>query len=516
MSRARRCVACALLQFNDPRTVPAFLEAFDGSSPWVRSVAARALGRLEAKEAIEPLVALLADGNVPDAIEPRLISYSSESEEQRVEFSRVSGQIDVYEAAVESLGKLRTSRAVPLLIKVLSNRRVFAPLRGRAAEALGKIGDARALAPLLHAWQHGLEQPEAQGESEKSIQIGSDGWTRLLGNTDDEGFRESVLTGLGGINNPKAVAVLTRVLNDAHEPRNFREIAAAGLINSPDPAAAEPAINIWKDGDADRELRAAITRDLADAGQVEPLIAVLNEPDELDWIRLQAAASLGKTENPRALDALRTTIHEAKGLVRQGAMLASASIEEKASKGNLKQNPTPPAKDWVRRLAETYADNNEEYRRNEFQREVDRKSAGELLIMALNDVHPVNREWAVWTLGDWRHTPQNAQVVDNGYAPWEIAPAVPPLIKTLTDPDPAVRSAAAWVLGEIGDARAVEALGDLVERKDEPVRVRRSAAWALGEIGDARGVEVLEGVNDAEVPLQRTIERALEKLKQEE
>jgi HEAT repeat protein len=68
-------------------------------------------------------------------------------------------------------------------------------------------------------------------------------------------------------------------------------------------------------------------------------------------------------------------------------------------------------------------------------------------------------------------------------------PAVGPLIKALEDKDRDARSAAAAVLGKIGDARAARPLLAAIGDKDK--KVAASAARALGQIGEARAVKPL-------------------------
>ena len=55
-----------------------------------------------------------------------------------------------------------------------------------------------------------------------------------------------------------------------------------------------------------------------------------------------------------------------------------------------------------------------------------------------------------------------------------------PLIPLLTDSDVGVRRQAAWALGALGDARALEPL--LSALKDTDAAVRRQAAWAVGVV----------------------------------
>ena len=63
------------------------------------------------------------------------------------------------------------------------------------------------------------------------------------------------------------------------------------------------------------------------------------------------------------------------------------------------------------------------------------------------------------------------------------------IIPKLKDANKSVRGRAAWALGELGDARAVEPLMEAL--KDESENVRSGAAWALEKIGDTRAVEPL-------------------------
>lgn len=70
------------------------------------------------------------------------------------------------------------------------------------------------------------------------------------------------------------------------------------------------------------------------------------------------------------------------------------------------------------------------------------------------------------------------------------------------DTDASVRRAAAWALGQIEDPRAIPSLGEAL-RRDTDVDVRRMAAEALGDIDDRRAIpplsEALQKDDDAEV-----------------
>ncbi len=77
----------------------------------------------------------------------------------------------------------------------------------------------------------------------------------------------------------------------------------------------------------------------------------------------------------------------------------------------------------------------------------------------------------------------------------KIVKKVGPLIQDLKDRDSAVRSEAAWILGEKQSKRAIYPLIEAL--KDEDTKVRFAAAWALGFIGDPKAVDpLIEALKD--------------------
>lgn len=89
--------------------------------------------------------------------------------------------------------------------------------------------------------------------------------------------------------------------------------------------------------------------------------------------------------------------------------------------------------------------------------------------------------------------------------------AVEPLIEALEDEDEGVRFNAAIALGKIGNECAVPAL--IVALKDDDYNVRRDAAEALGEIGDLHAVEPLvESLKDKKGSVRGEAVEALGKI----
>ncbi|MGV3720725.1 MAG: HEAT repeat domain-containing protein [Actinomycetota bacterium] len=67
--------------------------------------------------------------------------------------------------------------------------------------------------------------------------------------------------------------------------------------------------------------------------------------------------------------------------------------------------------------------------------------------------------------------------------------AVAPLIEAADHPDPRVRFRAVWVLGKIGDARALSTIQRLTEDADG--RVAYDAVLSLGELGETEAIPKL-------------------------
>ena len=97
--------------------------------------------------------------------------------------------------------------------------------------------------------------------------------------------------------------------------------------------------------------------------------------------------------------------------------------------------------------------------------------------------HPSAIAALVGALDDPNADTRNVAVIGLGLTDTDTpAPAlVEPLLRRLRDESPLVRRSAAWALGSLEAAGAMEQLIDLLQRDADP-RVRQAAAWALGQI----------------------------------
>jgi hypothetical protein len=106
-----------LVARKDPQAGELVLPLLEMNDEYVRGRAIFLLGELQEKDALEPLLRILAEG-----------SYSNQL------------------AAIRSLGEIGDQRAVKPLLQLLNQP----PLAGLAAESLAKIGDQKAVEPLLN------------------------------------------------------------------------------------------------------------------------------------------------------------------------------------------------------------------------------------------------------------------------------------------------------------------------------------------------------------------------------
>jgi HEAT repeat protein len=258
----RRKAAETLGKLRDTRAVEPLIAALKDKDKGVRRKAAEALGKLQGVQAVEPLIAALKDehelvrqvalralGQIWQL--PRLAELGSSSRSMRRE-------------AVEALGKLRDARAVEPLIVALEDDDWW--VRSGAARALRKLGDTRAVEPLIavlrdeeelvrqHAlralgqiWQ--LPDLTRLGSNDRSVQeeaaeaLGELGDTRAVEpliaalKDKDKGVREKAAEALGKLGEP-AVELLIATLGGNDEIMRWRSAWALHRIGTPEALAA--------------------------------------------------------------------------------------------------------------------------------------------------------------------------------------------------------------------------------------------------------------------------------------
>jgi HEAT repeat protein len=338
--------------------------------------------------------------------------------------------------------KLVDDDAVESLVKALSDE--DKDVQETAALALGRIGDAPAVEPLIATLRWCSDEDPACAAAWALGKIGDERAVKSLitalvrwpHRTFDEAYRA-----LAKIGDPTIEPVIA-ALRDSNS--KVREGAAEALARIGEARAVGPLLTALEDGDSYvRKAAAEALAKIGDGRAVEPLITALKDEDRV--VRGAAAWALGQMADERAIEPLMTALGDREACVRALG------------------GPDPPKA--LARIG---------------------RPAVEPLIGALRHNDSRVRQGAAEALG----------LIGDVWA-------VKPLTKRLRDKDGDVRSAAAEALGHLGDARAVKPLIEALQRRDSAMRPE--AAEALGKIRDVQAVKHLIAVLRDEKPLVRWI-----------
>ena len=224
--------------------------------------------------------------------------------------------------------------------------------RSSAAWALGKIGDKRAVEPLIAALKDGDSnvrkaaadslrttgwQPAnafqkscllfAEQAWGKLAELGKEGVDVLIAGLKDENLRVrgNAAWTLGKIGDKRAVEPLLAALKDKES--NVRRATSEALGKIGDKRAVEPLIAALKDEDSNVQRAAAeALGKIGDKRAVEPLIAAFRDKDS--HVRNNAAEVLGKIGKP-AVEPLIAVLRDKDSHVRNNAAEALRKITGK-------------------------------------------------------------------------------------------------------------------------------------------------------------------------------------------
>ncbi len=210
--------------------------------------------------------------------------------------------------AVESLGELGDKRAVEPLIKLLGDEEES--VRRAVAEALGKLGDKRAVEPLLALfWDEDAELRSAAREAVEKLgvtetQIVDANISALK--SESKGARRDAVEALGELGDKRAVEPLIGLFGD--KDSEVRRAAAESLGELGDPRAVEPLMALFWDEDA--EVRSVAREAVEKLGATrEQLVdanisALKSNSDDAPRSRFDAVESLGELGDKRAIQPL--------------------------------------------------------------------------------------------------------------------------------------------------------------------------------------------------------------------
>lgn len=377
--------------------------------------------------------------------------------------------------------KMKAAKDIDGLIKTLQDKK--ASKRHLAAEALGEIGDPKALEPLIDV----LKDKKRILRRNAARALGNIGDTRaidpLIKTLEDENLnvRRDAALALGEIGGPRAGEALVKVV----ESRDGNTAALVALGKTGDPRAVEPLVKVVLEGRKENseqsildEVNNAIVAlgEIGDPRAVDTLILALRDGVwGADEVSANAAKALGKIGDARAVKPLLRALEETGKLLHYAKTHFSIPKETlgnhmKTVYGTaLSEINDPQAVDM---LEEALKDSNPNRLINPYPYaaqalgKIGSPDAVRALVAALNDINLKN--W--WLSGE--ATVSLVKTGKNG---------VLPLINVLKHEKWWVKMVAAQALGEIGDSRAAEPLLEVLDDKDK--KVRGAVADALDKLG---------------------------------
>ena len=407
----------------------------------VRSEVARALGIIKGDAVVEPLANALRD----------------------------DGRATVRQSAAWAFGEVKGDDAIPPLVTALKKDKQGA-VRQEAAIALGKIKGQKVVDPLVDVLKNDKYETTRFQAAKALLEI----------QAGDKGLVDIIKKGLGSF-------------DDGYEVQSVQDQVIASLIKDNNIPTAEFALDALKSAD-DEWVRWALVHVIGASAKkvavdamleelkhpsyvvrrraaeslggfkerrvVEPLIPVLENMDEMKSVRAAAALSLGALKDERASAPLLAALSDENAEIRLQAAAALGKLKDAKAVAQLSEiveNPLEP--DTVRDAAVAALGN------------IGDKSAEDVLIRAL-DIRVGNiSKNAIVALGKL-----------------ESETAIPKLIAILEDKQIALdastdalakasaRTKAATALGEIGGARAAEAIAERLVDDTEYIVALEDAA----------------------------------------
>jgi HEAT repeat protein len=187
------------------------------------------------------------------------------------------------------------------------------PVREYAAEALGEIGDGRAIEPLIAALGDG--EPSVGLEAEKALgKIGAPAVEPLIAvlqNKAEERIKRCrTACALGHTRDNRAVDLLISLLADKEEEQTVRWNAAIALGEIKDRRAVEPLLESLNDETFRVKNNILIALgEIGDIRAIEPLTSLLHKKIE-NYERKEVVVALGKIRDPRVVEPLSAALKD--------------------------------------------------------------------------------------------------------------------------------------------------------------------------------------------------------------
>jgi HEAT repeat protein len=508
-SNVRKAAVQALGKKGNTLVVDSLIAALKDKDINVREATVKALGKIGDSRAVEPLISAMLISTIDEmkistetavralveigqpAIEPLMDVLQTQRNSLDLLYVVRKGKTIIL-GSHEAIMEVLTNIGQPALDFLISALKVKNwKVQQSAAEALGKIGDKRAIDPLIEALEDKNVQRkavEALGELRASRAV--EPLIALLKVQSINDFDNDIVVALTEIGQP-AVDHLIAGLKDIN--RNVRGEVTKALGEIKDKRAVDPLIEvaIYDNDSWVRETAVEALGKLGDSRIADSFIPILMDKDSN--VRKAAVEALGVMGNNNAIDPLIPLLKDEDSQVRKAAAEAFGKIGDSRAEipliGVLKDKDSKVRKAGALAIGK---------RGNTL--------AVDPLIVALKDEDIKVREAAAEALGEIR----DSRAIDPLITLLKDKSIHAPKAKSIKLDDPnlstwleedegiSVRKAAAEALGKLGDSRAVEPLIVVLQNEDDEFwQIRQWAAWALGEVGDARAVgPLISALND--------------------
>lgn len=426
--------------------------------------------RLVRKSEIHVLIAQLQEWNASDAEKTLLALRDPTAADALIKFLTDTTVRKGREAAARILGKMGDSRAVGPLIAVIESAQSVFLLREAAINALSKLHDSRSLEPLVLVLKNdesnravaasalgALGNPEALEPLVSALQDKSDsvrqGVAWALAQLGGKRGAEALIVACTKENNPDVRKTMANALR--RFPLKDLETAASSLypsLKADDAGIRWEATKLLRQigtpvtpqllnllQDRDARVRESAASALNSARAINPLLAVLK--DEFREVRKAAIGSLGRIAGVRVLEAIAGALGDESPEVREAAVSALGSIGAPAKEHlRMALNDESPE---VRKAAEGYLETID--RRREVIDELVQSDFAKARSCLRND--------------SWMIRGQAASQLRDLRAP-EALGLLGSILKS--DPNPTVRQTAVQGVGEIAINSAIQEAEDLL------------------------------------------------------
>jgi HEAT repeat protein len=437
-AETRRQAVETLAAGGGSKILPSLAQAVVDVDPNVRIAAIRALARTGEQEAMGQLIRALRDPK-PEVREAAVLALQQHGDRQAVE------------ALADSLGDQDGG------------------VRWRAAKALESFG--------WHASddEHKLQYALAVGNFSSAAALGTDAVEPLMNIFKDREFskRRAVLEALAKTGDTRVVKVLISALKDS-DPQ-IRVTAAELFVEIPDAQGVDPLSKCLRDNaDVVRAAAATALGKLRDVRAVEHLIRALGDRN---WaVRKASVEALGILQDPTGLEPIAGLLKDPDTDVREAAVLALGQLRNARAVEWLVVSLADP-QTTVRSAAGAALQRiDEQWLRSE---------GAQRAIPALESAMRHKDYWVRHSASAVCESIRNAHVLGpvvraspDTEAQLRRGAALDAFIEVLCDPDRDLRLAAAEALGRIGDERSVQPLLDSLADDDPWVRSAVSAALA--------------------------------------